>query len=235
MKYAPFVVVVIALAAGTLWEGKYSERWGAVTSERLQTFTERLNHIPMKVGDWQGIDEPETEEQQRQFAASHCTNFVSRTYTNRDGQRVNVYIVSGNNRHITIHTPDWCYVGAGYRMIDSPRQRRISNVPNMPADPEFLTTVFRKEEALFSHHIRIFWGFSDDGTWRGPKSPKLAYAGRPALYKIYMITDLDEVGNDIEKNPTLEFAREFLPVINPILFDGTKDAPKAKDGGATES
>ncbi len=215
MKYVPFAVVLVVLTVGTLIEGKYSNRWGESQSAKLDTFTERLKSVPAKIGDWEGVDEPINDEE---FKASHCSGCISRTYTNREGQRVNVYLVCGSARHVTIHTPDWCYVGAGYTMVDDPQQYTIDRVENVDPQPEFLTTEFQKEDPLRTHQIRIFWSFSDDGTWRGPRMPKPTYAGRAALYKLYLITDLEGSDREIEKNPTLEFVRQLLPTLNRVLF-----------------
>ena len=215
MKFVPFAVVLVVLAVGTLIEGKYSDRWGQAESEKLNEFTDRLQLVPKTIGDWEGVDEEINKEE---FKASHCTGCISRNYVNREGQRVNVYLVSGSARHVTIHTPDWCYVGAGYEMIDDPQQYTIDKVQGVEPQPEFLTTVFKKEDPLATHMIRIFWSFSDDGNWRGPRMPKPTFAGRSALYKVYLITELEEVGAKIESNPTLEFVRQFLPILNSVLF-----------------
>jgi hypothetical protein len=217
MKYIPFAVVLAVLGVGTLIEGKYSDRWGRKSSEKLDAFTERMKEVPKEFGDWKGVDDPIDEEE---FLASNCTAYVSRTYTNREGQRVNVYLVSGSARHVTIHTPDWCYVGAGYEMEDEPQQYTLEEATNLPARPEFLTTRFMKEDVLTTHYIRIFWSFSDDGQWHGPRMPKPTFAGRPAMYKIYIITEINgtTIPATIEGNPTLQFARDFLPLINEALF-----------------
>ncbi len=217
MKYLPFAAVLVVLAVGTLIEGKLSDRWGRESSDKLIEFTNRLAEVPKEFGDWTGVDDPIDEAE---FKASNCTGYVSRTYSNKDGQRVNVYLVAGSARHVTIHTPDWCYVGAGYVMEDEPQQYTLQDAPGLPSLPEFLTTRFLKEDTLATHHIRIFWSFSDDGNWRGPRMPKPAFAGRPAMYKIYMITELDNttVPASIEGNPTLQFSRAFLPLINKVLF-----------------
>jgi hypothetical protein len=217
MKYLPFAAVLIVLGVGTLIEGKFSDRWGRKSSEKLVAFTDRLKEVPKKFGDWEGIDD---EIDQKEFAASNCTGYVSRTYVNREGQRVNVYLVSGSARHVTIHTPDWCYVGAGYVMEDEPQQYTVQDATDLPALPEFLTTRFKREDTLATHYIRIFWSFSDDGQWHGPRMPKPTFAGRPALYKIYIITEIDGtmIPPTIEGNPTLQFARDFLPLLNKALF-----------------
>ncbi len=216
MKYVPFAVVLVVLAVGTLIEGKYSDRWGRADSEKLNQFTERLELVPVKIGEWEGTDETINEEE---FKASNCDGCISRTYQNREGQRINVYLVSGSARHVTIHTPDWCYVGAGYEMMDDAKAYTIDKVPDLDPQPEFRTTVFQKEDPLRTHRIRIFWSFSDDGKWRGPAMPKPTFAGRSALYKVYLITDLDQVNDEIERNPTLEFVRQFFPVLNRVLFE----------------
>ena len=219
----PFVVVLVVLAVGTHDRRQVFGPLGAGRVQKLNQFTDRLQLVPMMIGDWEGRDEQINEEE---FKASNCSGCVSRTYVNREGQRVNVYLVSGSARHVTIHTPDWCYVGAGYDMIDDPQQYTIDKVPGVEPQPEFLTTVFKKEDPVQTHMIRIFWSFSDDGNWRGPRMPKPTFAGRSALYKVYLITELDEVGAEIEKNPTLEFTRQFLPELNRVLFQ----SPDAADG-----
>jgi hypothetical protein len=219
----PLTLILVILLAGTYVQGHRSDRWGRASSERLIEFTERLKDVPMQVGDWVGRDEPVKEDE---FEASNCEGYVSRTYRNREGQEVNVYLVSGKALHVTIHTPDWCYVGAGYEKHGDPVQYELP-VEGMEVNPEFLTTTFVKEEPLSKHELRVFWSFSDDGTWKGPRIPKAEFSGRPALFKIYLITDLSQVKDDgIETNPSFEFAKAFMPEINKILF-GKKDEPIA--------
>ena len=216
MKYLPFAVVLVVLGIGTFIEGKLSDRWGRESSAKLDAFTARLEKVPREIGDWTSTDD---EVNQEEFKLSNCTGYVSRTYTNREGQRVNVYLVSGSARHVTIHTPDWCYVGAGFQLEHEPQQYTIDEVPEVSAPPEFLTTRFLKEEPLVTNRIRIFWGFSDNGEWIGPRMPKPAFAGRSAMYKIYVITQLDgSISAEIEDNPSINFLRTFLPAINKVLF-----------------
>ena len=217
MKYAiPLIIVAVILAAGTYVEGNKSDRWGDAKSEKLDRFTELVTTVPIQIGDWVGRDD---EINQEEFEASNCTACISRTYTNTEGQSVNVYLVSGTGRHVTIHTPDWCYVGAGYDKVEDPHQYKIQmGAADSDNDPEFLTTVFRKEDPLSKQEIRIFWSFADNKNWAGPKQPKAVFGGRPAMYKVYLITDANDVGWAIESNPTINFVKEFMPIVNDILF-----------------
>ena len=224
MKFAiPLAIVAIVLAAGTYVEGKYSDRWGDAASVKLDRFTELVSQVPMQIGDWQGIDDQGIGDDE--FKKTNCTAYISRMYRNPEGQQVNVYLVSGTGRHVTIHTPDWCYVGAGFDKVEDPQQYRIQlgETPS-DADPEFLTTIFRKEDMMSKQEIRIFWTFSDDGNWAGPKDPKAVFGGRRAMYKFYLITDVNESGWDIESNPTINFVKEFVPTVNKILYQEPQES-----------
>lgn len=105
-------------------------------------------------------------------------------------------------------------------MEEEPQQYSLLNAEDLVPAPEFLTTRFLKEDPLSTHYIRIFWSFSDDGVWQGPRMPKPTFAGRPAMFKIYLITEIDgtSIPKTIEGNPSLQFAREFLPRVNDVLF-----------------
>ena len=232
MKFAiPLAVVGVVLAVGTYVEGNFSDRWFGASSAKLNRFTELVPQVPMQIGGWIATDDEKLSDEE--FAKTHCTAYISRTYRNPEGQSVNVYLVSGSGRHTTIHTPDWCYVGAGYDKTEDPQQYRmqIGDVEQPETDPEFLTTIFRRENMHGKDEVRIFWTFSDNGNWAGPRNPKNEFGGRPAMYKIYLITDVGEAGDDIRSNPTTNFVKEFMPTINKILFQ-EPEAPAAKPSEA---
>ena len=215
-KTLPIVVVLIVLGIGTYLQGVYCERWTPLNSEILDTFTARLENVPEEIGNWISQDLDYDEDQ---FKKSNCRGCISRIYTNRrTGEKVNVYLVSGTARHATIHTPDWCYRGAGYKMDGKPAPYSIDCGTEIPT-PEFSTTTFYKD----THHVerenlRILWSFSDDGQWKGPKLAKTFFAGRPALFKLYLITPTVDQRQEIEDNPSMSFAKEFMPVLNGVLF-----------------
>ena len=239
------ILAVVVLAVGTFVEGKLSDRWGAAQSDKLETFATQLAKVPMQIGDWVGRDdyeylsdealaqcEPEERERRLaekarradEFKRSNCRAQISRMYTNREGQQVNVYLVCGTARHTTIHTPDWCYKGAGYESVSDRQQFSIDLDPENPGTvvAETLQAGFRKETPTEKSELRIFWAFSDDGNWQGPRIPKAHFAGRPALYKLYLITDLSNQVNQtvVDADPAVEFAQTFIPTINRILFQG---------------
>jgi hypothetical protein len=208
----PLVIAVSLIAAGTVYQGKLTDRWNPQDSELLQAFTTRLDSVPSEFKDWSSRETPLTE---KEFKATNCTNYVSRIYTHKpSGEEVSVYLVVGTARHVTIHTPDWCYVGAGYEMEGDSKPFTVELGSEVH---EFTTARFRKENTEGVNRLRIFWSYSDDGKWVGPSWPKTHFAGKPALCKVYLITNIGEE-EDVVDSPSIEFAKTFLPILNEDMF-----------------
>lgn len=214
----PIVIAVSLIAAGTAYQGKVTDRWIPQNSELLQAFTTRLDSVPPEFDEWSCVETPLTE---KEFEATNCTNYKSRLYTHApSGAEVSVYLVVGTARHITIHTPDWCYVGAGYEMEGDSQP---FNVELGSEIHEFTTATFRKEDTEGVNRLRIFWSYSDDGKWLAPSWPKTHFAGQPALCKVYLITNIDREENVVD-SPSIEFAKAFLPILNGNMFTEAAEA-----------
>lgn len=216
----PLAVVVVVVLAFTWAHGVMTERFGFLktTSATLNQFTERVPEIPLTIGSWVGSEE---EVDPVQFKLTNCTKCVQRHYRNRDtGQAVDFYLVSGSGRNITIHTPDWCYRAVGYIADSEPVQYRMA-AEGIKPDPEFATAVFRKhdEQSGLSQILRIFWTYSADGVWTGPKWAKLVLTRRNALYKIYLICRVEPNSSAAEKDSAAPaFVKDCFPTINAVLF-----------------
>ena len=230
----PLAVVLVALVASTVIQGRLADRWpfAEARTEKLGDFTQRLRALPNDpIGNWEG--EP-VEIDLKEFKASNCDYAISRIYRNQiTGAQVSAYLVSGTARHVTIHTPDWCYRGAGFEMQGDPFAHTISAKGVEQAD--FITTTFRKEDSMGSTQLRIFWGYTEDGNWRGPRYPKPEYAGRPALYKLYLITDVGNASELPENSPAVAFAEEYLPFVNHYLFNQGGSAESPSTSGTTDT
>ncbi len=208
-------IAVIAAVGGAVYQGRLCDRWTLETSEQLDSFTKRLDGVPKEIGDWQATD---VEVNQKEFEASHCQGVVSRAYQNAvTGQVVNVYLVSGKAYHVTSHSPDWCYVAAGFEMQDPPANYSVK-CRDLPVDPDFLTTLFYKETPTETNRLRILWSYTDDGAWTAPKLAKQLFARKPALYKVYLITSIQDRPPLLAEDPGVLFAKEFIPAVNEVLF-----------------
>ena len=141
MKTTILISVLAGLAsiAGAIYQGRFCDRWTVETSERLDVFGARLANVPRQFGGWTSVEVPVNEEQ---FIASKCNACVSRRYTHAvTGQEVTIFLVSGKAYHVTIHSPDWCYVAAGYEMQGDPSNYAF-DVKGVSPRPDFLTAAF---------------------------------------------------------------------------------------------
>jgi hypothetical protein len=216
---------------GAILQGRMTDRWEDEVSEKLATYTQRLEGVPTQIGDWTS---QETQVNERQFAASHCHGRISRVYRNSKGQTVNVFLVSGKALHVTQHSPDWCYVAAGYEMKKDPVVYGF-DVDGIQR-PEFLHADFQKFTATETTRLRILWSFTEEGKWSASKLATYAFAGKPALYKVYLITEVnDQNGSSLADGPAVAFAKEFLPAIEPILFPSDAPANAPSDEGLQAS
>lgn len=215
-QYAiPLTVVLVIVAIGTWKQGVYTDRftWIEQDTEQLDNFTKRLEHVPLEFGDWVGEIKAYNEDQ---FIRSKCNGCFSSMYENkRTGDAVTVYLVSGTARNTTIHTPDWCYRGAGYEMQAKPNSYKIASED---MSSEFVTTTFNRETAFEQQHLRIFWTFTENGTWEGPVRAKIHFAGKSALFKMYLISPILKRDDSVESSPAKKFAEDFMPILTRVLF-----------------
>lgn len=192
---------VLASAAA---HGVVTNRWnGGDAAPALPT-------IPLKAGDWvgedlkSGIDDPALAN-------------VTRRYTHiRSGRSFTISLTAGRAGLTSQHTPEYCYAGSGYEG-SAVERRTIEVVGGKPA--EFLTTVFHKRMRDGDESLRIFWGWSADGSWLAPKlDPRLAFLGKPILYKLYVVAagaSESAVGSDPQLD---EFFGTLLGSLNDALF-----------------
>lgn len=214
----PVAVVVVMMAVCTVLQGRWSERWGAPATPLLNEWTSRLDQVPLEFGDWEGQEVAGNPEQ---LKASGAVGGVGRAYKNREtGETVSVFLVCGTSRKVTAHTPDKCYVAAGFRMGPINPDTVELDAGNTDV-AQFFTAPFQKNEEIESQRIRILWGWSADGKWIAPgtgTTHKIPLSRYPALFKLYVFGDCKEMEQSVQETACDEFVRDFIPVLNQVLF-----------------
>jgi hypothetical protein len=193
-------VLVLIVASGAAY------RWTSGAA-----VTPVIPAIPLKIGDWIG------EDQATDFDDPALAN-LTRRYTNaKTGRWFLISLTAGHPGLTAVHTPEYCYRGSGYdlaALID----RRTVDVPSGPP-AVFWTTQFQKKTAAGTEQLRIFWGWSADGTWYAPSfDARFYYVGKPLLYKLYVV-GAGQADVTPGKDPQLDnFLATVLGTLNDALF-----------------
>ena len=133
-----------------------------------------------------------------------------------------VLLVCGRPGPISVHTPETCYGGVGYKPVSS-------ETPRVPIDggetghrDEFWVLDMMKSGASAEDHLRIFYAWTTDGDWEAADNPRYDFADSAALCKMYIVRNTTGAGERIETDPVARFAAEFLPVLRRSLFAGPR-------------
>ena len=202
------VVIAVVVASG-IAHGLWSGRWNV--SDAPERAAQRLARIPMVVGDWDGrIGELDS----RQMSVAELSGARVCEYVNRKGGSVvSTLLVCGRPGPVSVHTPDICYVGAGYELSGS----RVHYTTPSLASAEFWVADFQKPRAALPDRLRIFYAWSADGAWAAPENPRLTFFREPALYKLYVIRKLAQGEEALENDPATDFLKVFVPQLQNAL------------------
>src|SRR5262249_9827140 len=121
MRVASGPILASLVLVGTLGavHGGFTDRWGP--SGPLERGPAALRRVPVAFGDWSGEDVPYEPEDMARAGIKGC---VYRRYTHaRTREVVSVLLVCGRGGPISVHTPDVCYAGAGYRQVGDERTK----------------------------------------------------------------------------------------------------------------
>lgn len=209
------IAATLIVCGGAYVHGMKTDRWGQPTNEKLSAFTDRLHYVPIQFGDWtsEPVDIPADE-----FKASNCDGGFQRVYTNSvTGDQISIFLVSGRGYHCTIHTPDFCYTAAGFQMARDPVNFSFE-IANSPEPMEIIHTVFNKEETTITRHLRILWTYTNSGVWKSPSMAKYEYGDEDAMYKMYIVRNVEGRSPLIGEEPGVAFCKEFIPLVNQALF-----------------
>ena len=183
-------------------------------SRELEAAVARLPAVPAEIGDWKGTDVPYEAED---FARAGIQGAVFRRYQNaRTGAAVSVLLVCGRGGPISVHTPDICYAGAGFRPEGAPEQKAVG-IGSADQTAEFTTLQFKKPDAVVPSRLEIYWAWSRGGPFESPSEARFAYGRAKALYKIYVVREFAPNSRTAKDNPCEDFVRRALPEIQAVL------------------
>ena len=203
----PVLIAFVAfglLGAAAVGHGYRTDRWGAPANHREAA--ERLQTLPLHIGDWQGT-ESALDEQQAEL--SQATGILVRRYRHRySDAEASIMILCGRPGPITVHPPEACYGGAGY--VPGP-----ASVHDLHGGGTLWVGDFKKDGPS-AETLRIHWGWSDGGNWVAAESPRTAFFTSKLLYKLYVIQPYSPSGSQ-PTAPDTSLLDALLPELKKCL------------------
>jgi hypothetical protein len=237
----PMIVALVLVAATTVLEGVFTERWSPRGDPaELAAMAERMTQIPLAIGDdWEGEDIPPSKDLLAQYKEAGVIGHLDRQYRHRrKGSVVRVSLMCGHARHLSIHTPDQCYIGAGFEMLE-PEPVERSVLTSLSSEPVlFHTAQFVKKKSQPPQNQRIMWSWCDEQKWYSPGRADVArfhFALSGNLYKLYVTTVPRPGQSQPDDEAGREFLRDFLPAIQPILYPQAASQQPAPDADAADT
>lgn len=208
----PVAALVLVVTAGIV-QGVMTNRWGK--PHDMQPIAEQLQSIPATFGDWSAT---EVEVPADQLERGEILGHLSRRYINRkSGAAVSVLVVLGRPGPISVHTPDVCFKGAGYEQLAA-SQSYDENIPGI-GPCGFTVTSFNLPSTTLPETIRVFWSWSTDGRWTAPENPRITFAGKPFLLKMYATRSMHSRDEETKDDESLVLLKELLPALKRAVFD----------------
>jgi hypothetical protein len=210
------LLLVLALLGVTGWlHGRWTDRWGE--PEAIANAAAPLATIPFSIADWEGRDITREESEVAYRASSHQ---IIRRYVNRNsGSAVGLLITCGRPSSLIIeHTPKTCYTELGYEEVAGGRKVSVGPPDNKS---DFFAHTFIKSTPVSTSRIRLLWSWGDGQNWSFPDRPRIAFARKPYLYKIYVTREMLSEDEPINDDPIMPFLTSLLPQLQATLNAGS--------------
>lgn len=180
----PVLASVALIAALGVAHGVATDRWAP--SRQLERSLATLERVPTTFGDWSSEEivlDPES------MARAGIKGWVHRRYRNtKTRESVALLVVCGRGGPISVHTPDVCYAGAGYRPTSDPAPKDLDC--GEAGKQTFRVSRFSLPGGVSQTQLEIYLAWSRDGrVWEAPQNPRLSLARSPALYKMYVVRE----------------------------------------------
>ncbi len=207
------VLVALTLLSGVL-HGRMSNRWGQTS--KLAEAGVLLADLPSIIGDWQQVGTSH-ELSGEAAAALECSGYVIRNYVHRDTREiVTVGLIVGPAGPMSVHTPEVCYSSREYHLIAGPERQTLKTPDGL--QHEFWRTTHRSIR-LEGSALLVYYGWNDGSRWTAADHPRLAYAGKPLLYKLQLAVPVPLADSPDREDAGMRFLRDFLPVAKHLLLN----------------
>jgi hypothetical protein len=203
------IAIVIVAGSGTI-HAFMTDRW--VLSAEPAASAAKLAGVARVLGDWEATKDTDLELTCQAQERAGIAGYLARRYENRETKsQVYIFLVCGRPGPISVHSPENCLPGVGFREIG------LAALCPEGGD-NFWGANFVKEDPAIPDRVRVLWAWNADGRWRAPKNPRLAFARHRALFKLYVLHQLPDLGEPLDQGPSRDLMALLLPELQRCLF-----------------
>jgi hypothetical protein len=213
MKLRTFHLFILSgfLALSGIVHGMWSHRWSSGSEVEGKNL---LAAIDGDISDWQAGDFVNLDP----ASIPEKTVCYSRKFmSTKSNKPFMVSITSGSPGSVAVHTPDVCYLGAGYKLRGAVTRQTIALGDGGSA--AFWVGDFVKTSATGSESIRVRWSWTADGLWQAPDYPRWVFARVPVLYKLYIVHPLSDEDDLTRDDPYRKFVADLIPALSRQLVN----------------
>ena len=211
-RVVPLLAALILLLGAGLVQGVWTRRWQK--SAALEAAVARVKALPTEFGDWRSEEQPVPANELALAGAEAA--WVRRFTSPRQPKGILVMLLCGRTNAMCAHQPETCYSGAGFDIAAAPLYYTLHASKGAPLG-EFWTGSFVKQDPVDGAQLRIFWSWLADGKWQAPSWPRWFFAGKPYLFKLYVVRDVTVRPEKLEDDPAVSFMRQLLPILTEHL------------------
>jgi hypothetical protein len=207
MRWFAALIGSMALIACGIVHGFWTDRWQPpVETEQAAA---RLDAVPLELGEWDGEVIPVKPGD----GGAGVAGCIQRRYVNhKTGAAVTLFLVCGRPGPVSIHTPEVCYGANGY-LVGSK-----SRVEMDEAGDNLWKTDAVRASASEETRLRLYWAWNGGNGWSASEDARLQFVRYPVLHKLYVVRELNTLGESGANEPCQEFLRVLLPVLQKTLF-----------------
>lgn len=199
------VALALLLVAG-LVHGNWTNRWATTATQSGKAL---LDHLDREVGEWRTGDFIKIDPAE---LPPHTRCDSRRFLPLRGNKAITVSLTSGSPSAVAVHTPDVCFLGAGWKLRGAVTRQAIPLANGQNAS--FWVGDFIKTSATGTETIRVRWTWTADGEWQAPDYPRWIFARAPILYKLYMVHPMSDDEDLTRDDPYRKFVADLMPALS---------------------
>lgn len=232
-----FTLILVAVAAtlgGEYVFGRFSA--GTKQKEMMAHAADLVTSLPQQFGPWRSEHDFPLEGSAVNML--QCAGHINRTYTHAEtGDVVTLTVMAGPTGPLVAHTPEICFSGRDYEIVDRPARQEFAAV-DLPSSSraagqtadDFFHVSFRSR-SLQGERLKVYYAWaSRQGGWQAPDKPRLTLGSQPFLFKLQVGAVTSSLAaDDTSADVCRRFLADALPALNQLLFAPASDTTASGD------